>query len=67
MGDRYGSALSPQPMRAHTCQRRRQLERGWQATTQDECPACAIERREGWAQLVASFRAELWVHDTHRE
>lgn len=67
MSDRYGTARSPQPTRAHTCKRRRQLERGWQATSQDDCPACGVEREEGWAQLLSSIRSQLWVHGTHRE
>lgn len=67
MADRYGTARSPQPMRAHTCKRRRQIERGWVATTQDECPACEVERREGWAELVASVSRELHVYGTHGE
>lgn len=60
MSDRYGTARSPQPSKAHTCQRRRVLNRGWTATTQDDCPACGIERAEGWAELLASIRAELF-------
>lgn len=67
MGDRYGQARSPQPTRAHTCHRRRQLNRGWTPTSQDDCPACDVERQEGWAQLLASVRAELFGHDPYRE
>lgn len=68
MADRYGQARSPQPMRAHTCKIRRRIERGWHTpTSQDDCPACAIDRAEGWVQLLASIRSELYVHGTHRQ
>lgn len=60
MTDRYGTARSPQPARGHTCKRRRQLHKGWTATSQDDCPGCSIERAEGWAELLGSIRAELF-------
>lgn len=49
-------------MRAHTCKIRRQLEKGHQATSQDDCPGCATDRREGWAELLASIRSEMFVN-----
>lgn len=67
MADRYGEARSPQPTRAHTCAIRRRLHKAWSPTTQDECPACQVERAEGWAQLLASIRDQVFVHGTHGE
>jgi hypothetical protein len=68
MSTRYGTARSPQPTAAHTCARRRQLHKGWSnPTSQDDCPACEVDRREGWAELLASIRRELYVHGTHGE
>lgn len=61
----YGPHRSPQPTRAHTCQIRRRLERGWQPTSQDDCPACKVDREEGWHELLASFRQGLLGDDTH--
>lgn len=67
MVDRYGQARSPQPMRGHTCQRRRQIERGWKATSQDDCPGCKVEREEGWQELLASIGREVFVNDPYRQ
>lgn len=63
----YGPHRSPQPMRGHTCKIRRRLERGFPATSQDDCPGCRIEREEGWHELLASFRQELMGDGPHRE
>lgn len=63
---RYGTAQAPQPTRAHTCKIRRRLEKGWSTpTSQDDCPACQVDRREGWAQLLASFRDGLLGDAAH--
>lgn len=62
MSDRYGQAKSPQPMRAHTCVIRRRLEKSWDPTSSDDCPGCAVDRLEGWAQLLESIRREVFVN-----
>lgn len=63
----YGTARAPQPMRGHTCKIRRRIEKGHTATSQDDCPGCSIERTEGWHQLLASIRSQLYVNDPQRE
>lgn len=56
---RYGSAQSPQPYGRHTCQLGQRIHRSATPTSQDDCPACEVDRREGWQQLLASFRTAL--------
>jgi hypothetical protein len=54
----YGKATTPAPSRAHTCKRRKRVEKSWTATTTDDCTACQLER-DGWHQLLGSFHTEL--------
>jgi hypothetical protein len=69
MTTRYGSAQSPQPYGRHTCKLGKRVHRSTEPTSQDDCPACEVDRREGWSQLLASFRTALRAagDGTHRE